>query len=182
MTNKFQAASFHSYQLQQRLLWLALWGLWFLLGGCRAGAPIAVATATPPMIDNPAWQQLFFDHVTEEEAVTALIIAERQATIQRDLALLGQLWAEDAQIVDGRNTSTINDDYRWQGRAALLDRYQVAVFPFDLPPLTVLAADALITIRGDSATVLHGNDQWQLVKADQRWWLAELRYATPANK
>ena len=182
MQHKFQAASFHSYQHFQKFWWLLLGGLGLLLGGCSAGAPTTVAKPTPLVIDDPAWRQIFFDHATEEEAVTALIITEREATIQHDLTLLGQLWAEDAQIVDGRNTSATDDDYRWQGRAALLDRYQVAVFPFDIPPLTTLAADASITINGNKATVLHDNDQWQLVKADQRWWLASLRYATPESQ
>jgi len=182
MQHKFKAASFHSYQHFQKFWWLLLWGLGLLLSGCRAGTPAMVATPTPQVIDDPAWRQIFSDHATEQEAITALILAERQATIQHDLALLGQLWAEDAQIVDGRNTSVTDDDYRWQGRAAILDRYQVAVFPFDLPPLTALAADASITITGDRATVLHGNDQWQLVKAEQRWWLTTLRYATPARQ
>lgn len=181
MQHKFKAASFHSYQHFQKFWWL-LWGLGLLLGGCRAGMPAMVATPIPQVIDDPTWRQIFFDHATEEEAITALILAERQATIQHDLVLLEQLWAEDAQIVDGRNTNAPNDDYRWQGRAAILDRYQVAVFPFALPPLTALAADASITIVGDRATVLHDNDYWGLVKADQRWWLATLRYATPANR
>lgn len=122
------------------------------------------------------WRELFYGHATEEEAVTALILAERQAAINGDLALLAQLWAEDAYIVDGRGSVVTDDDYIWQGRSAILDRYRVAVFPLDLPPLGALTADASIIMTGDDATVRHGGDHWRLVKADQRWWLLALQY------
>jgi hypothetical protein len=42
--------------------------------------------------------------------------------------------------------------------------------------LTKLAAGTVITVTEDEATVLHGGDQWQLVKSDGRWWLMTLRY------
>ncbi|MEZ4737629.1 MAG: hypothetical protein R3E79_61925 [Caldilineaceae bacterium] len=128
---------------------------------------------------DPQWDTLFYGHASAEEAVTALILAERRATIDRDVSLLTQLWSEDALIVDGRNSVTPSDDYVWRGRAAILDRYQVAVFPFDLPPLDTLATGTAITITGNAATVRHGGDQWHFIKTDQRWWLAALHYQLP---
>lgn len=153
--------------------------LWLLLAGCGSTVQHTLPPPTPTVIATQAWPELFGQHATAEAAVTALILAERQAAIDHDLALLGQLWAEDAQIIDGRNTTTPIDDYRWQGRAAILDRYVVAVFPFNLPPLPNLEPTAVITITGQQAVVQNGNDHWQLVKANDRWWLTELRYSTP---
>lgn len=151
--------------------------MWLLLVGCTPVAPIVVSTPLSPVeTRDQQWDALFYGHASAEEAVTALILAERRATIARDLALLTQLWAEDAYIVDGRNSVTPSDDYIWQGRAAIVDRYQVAVFPFDLPPLDTLAAGTTITIAGKEATVQHSGDHWRLVKIDQRWWLAALQY------
>lgn len=134
-----------------------------------APLPTAAVTETAAL--------LFTGYPTDEEAITALILAERQATIAHHLPVLGQLWADTAQIVDGRNSATPTDDYHWQGRAAILDRYQVAVFPFVLPPLVALDASAVITITGERATVQHLTDRWQLIKIDDRWWLNELKYS-----
>ncbi len=118
------------------------------------------------------------------EAAPALILAERQASIDGDLALLRQLWAPDARIIDGRGTPAPNDDYVWAGRDAILDRYVLAVFPAPPPPLAPedLAALALIVddeTEGDaitSARVELGVDHWRLTWRDDRWQLLELRY------
>lgn len=152
-------------------------GLWLLLAACGAVATPTPSKALPSIASaDQQWNAIFQGHSSPEEAVTALIVAERQATIDQDLGLLGQLWAADASIVDGRGTLPTTDDYVWQGRAAILDRYRVAVFPFTLPPLSQLAVGTTITITGNEATVHHHGDQWQLVKVEQRWWLLTLRY------
>lgn len=166
----------------KRRLWiesrtlLGLSTLLFLLMGCRSTIQRPVPPPTPTIVASQAWPDLFGQHATAEAAVTALILAERQAAIDHDLALLSQLWAEDAQIIDGRSNTEPTDDYRWQGRPAILNRYVVAVFPFYLPPLPNLSATALITITDEQATVQNDNDQWQVVKVNERWWLTELRY------
>lgn len=153
--------------------------LLFLLTSC--------ATAVPPIADTPVGQStpstnsIFSSQESDESAITRLILVERQAAIDQDLALLGQLWRTDARIVDGRNSVATNDDYIWPGRAAILDRYRVAVFPFVLPPLTGLDAAALITITGNEATVRNGTDTWQLHKAEGRWWLLRLSYQMTAS-
>jgi hypothetical protein len=109
-----------------------------------------------------------------------LVIAEREASIEGNLPLLATLWAEDGRIVDGRGTSGDSDDYVWAGRAAILDRYRLAVFPAPPPPLTLAElAGATLTAEGDAATLLNGGDRWRFVLRDGRWWLQELTYRVP---
>lgn len=177
MSPNLKAASFQSWEFYRQFWRGLLYGLSLLLVGCSATTPMPAATPPPTVDATVAASTLFTGYVTDEAAITALILAERQAAIAHDLALLGQLWADNAQIIDGRNSTTPDDDYRWQGRAAILDRYQVAVFPFVLPPLTDLEASAAITVTGQQATVQHLADEWQLIKVDERWWLTELKYS-----
>jgi hypothetical protein len=107
-----------------------------------------------------------------------LIAAERTAAHTGDLATLGQLWAADARVVDGRGTPATADDYVWSGRAAILDRYVVAVFP-NPPPLAVELDGLALAVEGDEATASHGGDRWRFVWRDGRWWIAELVYSSP---
>jgi hypothetical protein len=176
MGEKFKAASFQSWRILQNAGTVVLLALWLLLAGCGSVAqpeqPVSASIAVTPA----EWSALFYDYPTDEAAVTALILAERQAAIDHNLALLGELWGEDAHVIDGRGNATPSDDYVWQGRAAILDRYVVAVFPFALPPLTALDAAATLTITGEQAMIQNGNDHWQLVKVNERWWLTELHY------
>jgi hypothetical protein len=116
------------------------------------------------------------------EILPALVVAEREASIEGNLPLLATLWAEDARIVDGRGSPETSDDYVWAGRAAILDRYEMAVFPAPPPPLTLAdLADATLTEDGDSATMIHEGDHWRFVLQDGRWWLQELVYSAPAR-
>jgi hypothetical protein len=108
-------------------------------------------------------------------ALPALVQAERAAASTRDLATLHQLWAEDAQIIDQRGTPDPSDDFVWRGRAAILDRYTLAVFPAPPPPLEAPPALA-VTIDGATATAVLGNDSWRFTFRDGRWWLQELTY------
>lgn len=178
MPYNLKAASFQSRKFHQQLWSGLLYGLSLLLLGCSATVPTTAATPQPTVSITTAESKLFTGYATDEEAIIALILAERQAAIAHDGTILGQLWADNAQIIDGRNSITPDDDYHWQGRAAILDRYQVAVFPFVLPPLTALDASAVITITGKQATVQHLTDEWQLAKVNDRWWLTELKYST----
>lgn len=151
-----------------------LWGvLSTLLVGCVTLPPtIPTVVPTPP---PPAF-------VTEDAArvLPRLIVAERQASIDKDLALLAQLWTEASRIVDGRGTAATEDDYIWAGRAAILDRYRVAVFVNPPPPLAV-PDDLNMQIDGATASVRLGQDQWRFVRERGRWWLAELRYSQPGE-
>src|SRR5690606_8523293 len=111
------------------------------------------------------------------EALPALVMAERQAARSGDIVALAQLWAADARIVDGRGTPEPADDYRWSGRAAVLDRYRLAVFPSPPPPLSEAdLQNASIQIDGDRATLHRNGDRWHFVYQDGRWWLLALSY------
>ncbi|MBX3015135.1 MAG: hypothetical protein KF832_26690 [Caldilineaceae bacterium] len=156
------------------------WMLWLLtiwLAGCRMETYQLLPPPTSATIPlTQPWHLGTAAYTNDEAAVTALILAERQAAIDHDLALLATLWAVDAQIVDDRQSATPSDNYTWQGRAAILDRYQVAVFPFALPPLSALDATTTLTLTAQMALVQQGDDEWALVKLEQRWWLQSLRY------
>src|SRR5690606_36984916 len=80
--------------------------------------PLPTAMATPPAVVIEA----------TGDTLATLVVAERGASIRADLSLLATLWAEDGRIIDGRGSVTQDDDYVWTGRAAILDRYEVAVF------------------------------------------------------
>ena len=177
MPRNCKAASFQSWEIQQKFWWVLFCGISLLLAGCNATMPATPAMPQPTAEATATAALRFTGYPTDEEAIMALILAERQAAIAHQLPVLGQLWADTAQIVDGRNSATPTDDYRWRGRAAILDRYQVAVFPFVLPPLVALEASAVMTITGEHATVQHLTDRWQLIKVDGRWWLNELKYS-----
>jgi hypothetical protein len=114
------------------------------------------------------------------ETLPTLVVAEREASIAGNLPLLASLWAEQGRIVDGRGSAETSDDYVWAGRAAILDRYRLAVFPAPPPPLTLTElTNATLTVEGDSATLVNGGDRWRFVLQDGRWWLQELVYSAP---
>lgn len=112
-----------------------------------------------------------------EQALPDLVAAERKAARHADAGLLALLWDADAVIIDGRATVDDGDDYRWVGRAAILDRYTLAVFPsppsLDDPILT----GAQIIVTDTVATLVVAGDRWRFVRRDGRWWLAELAYS-----
>jgi hypothetical protein len=146
-----------------------------LLSGCGTPTHLPASpmpTASPPL---PA----AVSEVTAER-LSNLVILEREASITGNLPLLATLWSEDARIVDGRGTPATSDDYVWNGRAAILDRYTLAVFPAPPPPLarSDLAA-ATLTVADDEATLINGGDRWHFVHQDGRWWLQGLTYSAP---
>jgi hypothetical protein len=146
--------------------WVVLW-----LGGC--GGPL---TAPPrPSAATAASPAVAF--LSTEEALPGLVAAEREASIAGDLAMLETLWTPDARIIDGRNTATADDDYVWDGRDAILDRYVVAVFPN--PPPAATFEDLKIDVNDQTATGHIQGDRWRFVFAEGRWWLAELTYQQP---
>jgi hypothetical protein len=132
--------------------------------GYALPATPALPTATVTFGDMPI-----------EIALPALIVAERTAAREQDLATLAQLWAHDARIVDGRGTDDPAAAYVWQGRDAILDRYVLAVFPSPPPPLAE-PLDLVVEQQGDSATATLNNDLWRFTFAEGRWWLQELSY------
>ena len=148
-------------------IWLALLAL---LTGCASRAPLLPTPAPQPAPPTPA-----FVTAAAAVALPQLVAAERDAALRGDRPLLAQLWAPDARIVDSRGTAETTDDFIWQGRAAILDRYDLAVFP---SPPPALAAPPAFTpqVVDDTATATLGNDRWRFQWDGQRWWLLELRY------
>ncbi len=138
-----------------------------LIAGC---APAPVRTPPPPLL--PA-------ALAAEQAAdpAALVFVERNAAAARDLSTLAGLWAEDATLLELRGSGDA-DDYRWAGRAAILDRYVTAVFPVPPAPLQEpLAAQA--EIAGNRATLRNGVDRWRFEWLDGRWWITALEIGTP---
>ena len=149
---------------------LALATTVYWLAGCTRAPATAALAATPSPISVPAFAAL-----PAEDALPALVLAERNAARSGDLPLLAVLWAEDARIIDGRGTLESGDDYLWQGRSALLDRYAIAVFPAP-PPALEEPLTLEITVHGDTARAILGTDHWSFVRHGGRWWLLELAY------
>ena len=133
-------------------------------------APTRIPPTAVPAIAPPA-----FVSAPAAEAIPQLIAAEREASRSGDLGLLAQLWAPDGRIVDSRGTADPADDFVWPNRAAILDRYVVAVFPAPPPALGTLPNPA-IAIDNERASVPMGQDHWVFVRRQGRWWLLELRY------
>jgi hypothetical protein len=139
-------------------------------GAALLPTPLPTAGPLPPPIVS----------ATAPETLPALIVAERQASITGNLPLLAALWANDGHIVDGRGSAELSDDYHWVGRAAILDRYELAVFPAPPPPLTLSElTGATLTMASASATLVNGGDYWRFTRQDGRWWLQELVYNAP---
>ncbi|MBK8800223.1 MAG: hypothetical protein IPM07_29720 [Anaerolineales bacterium] len=67
------------------------------------------------------------------------------------------------------------DDYIWNGRDAILDRYALAVFAVPPPPFTA-PPNLDVTRTGDAAAASLGADRWRFRFAAGRWWLQELAY------
>jgi len=143
------------------------------MSGCTT-LPPPTAQPTSQIEDIVQLPNLLFN--AADEALPALIQAERQASIEGNLPMLELLWAADARIVDGRNTAMPDDDYIWQGRTAILDRYIVAVFPQPPPPLTE-PLDLVFEYGDTRATAQNAVDHWRFVYQEGRWWLAELVYS-----
>lgn len=140
----------------------------WLLAACGAPAPVrTLATPESPAPLPPALAGSIADNPL------ALVIAERNAAATRDMAMLATLWDADAQIVEARGAPGLADDYTWQGREAVLDRYAVAVFPIPPPPLQE-TPDLHATLTGDSATLQNGVDTWRFARHSGRWWIQEL--------
>ncbi len=157
----------------RRLQWIGP-GLLLLMTACATLPP-------PPSQDlfrsGPRPTPLVLPSAAEA-AIPQLILTERAAARDADLAVLAKLWSAEARVVDGRATAAAEDDRIWAGRAAVLDRYRVAVFPH--PPPALDQFDGLAIQVGDGvATATHGVDQWRFVWQDDRWWIAELVYDRP---
>jgi hypothetical protein len=140
------------------------------LTGCARKAPVLPTPAPQPTPTAPA-----FVAAAAAVALPQLVASERDAAIRGDRPLLAQLWAPDARIVDSRGTSEPADDFSWSGRAAILNRYDLAVFPSP-PPAFATPPAFTPQVAGDIAAATLGNDAWRFQWDGQRWWLLELQY------
>lgn len=155
--------------IRQAVTRLALLGL-IVAVLCGACAPAAVRPAALPLPTAAPPHEVFTDAPV---ALPALLLAERNAAAARDLPALAALWAEDGSVHETRATASPADDYHWQGRDAVLNRYAVAVFAN--PPAPLEAAPVFTpTLSGSEATVVLGVDSWTFVQRDGRWWIQEL--------
>ena len=86
-----------------------------LLAGCTR-APLRISPTAEPTTAPPA-----FVSAPAEVAIPQLIAAEREASRSGDLALLAQLWAPDARIVDTRTDGpTLNEALAGTGQLEFL--------------------------------------------------------------
>lgn len=145
-----------------------------LLACTLPGCTRTTQRQAPATISQPGAPPAFVT-LPPEQAIPQIIAAERDASLRGDLPLLAQMWAEDARIVDSRGTDDPADDFLWPNRAAILDRYTLAVFPAPPPPLDG-APTPTITVQGEAAEAINGQDRWQFTNQDGRWWIAELQY------
>jgi hypothetical protein len=103
----------------------------------------------------------------------ALVEAENRAANALDLATLSALWSEEATVIETKNTPDPHDDYNWRGKTAVMDRYQVAVFP-NPPALFAEPIIEVAQVTGDTATLERGVDEWSFVQRGGRWWITGL--------
>ena len=165
------------------VVWLLLAVSVWLVSGCSS-VPVVTQSPSQVTVDEgvadytlvPSLQAVVSD--APEKAIPALIVAERDASGAGDLSTLSLLWLQDARIVNGRTTVDSADDYIWQGLPAILDRYQLAVFPNPPPPFEE-TPDFDIVLDGSNARVVNGVDEWRFVQSGGRWWIAELVYQRP---
>jgi hypothetical protein len=159
-------------------LWVVLFLSLWLISGCLAGSAPTQSSST--LSAKPSLNAALASDLAANAgvAVPALIVAERTASATADLGVLSLLWHAEARIVDGRNTADRADDYIWPDRAAILDRYELAVFPNPPPLFEALPTFDLVQDEV-SAMVVNGVDEWQFVYEENRWWIAELAYQRP---
>lgn len=125
------------------------------------------------------------DMSADEARIRALIAAEGQLVVAREIGPLMALWTEDSRVVNAKNTpEDPDDDQVWRGTDAIRHRYLNVVFPS--APETVSNVTLQISIDGDTAqargtTQIGGElspngDLWQLTRAGECWYLQQLTY------
>lgn len=147
-----------------------------LLTACGSVAPTPSPQTARMLTPIPA---------SAEEAVRQLVQAESVGVVEQDMALLAEIWAEDAVVTDAKHTpDVIEDDAVWNGIDAILDRYVVLVFPGN--PQSIGPSDIEITVDGEHATarsttkiddeVSPGGDLWTFTRCGERWCIKTLTY------
>jgi ketosteroid isomerase-like protein len=125
------------------------------------------------------------DAKDDESAIRGLLTAEGQFVVSQDIEALMKLWAENAKVMDAKNTpNDANDDQLWAGKDAIRHRYVRIVFPG--APKEVDHNDEQITINGDTAQVqsttaigsevAKAGDHWEMVRQGGCWYLESLTF------
>lgn len=121
----------------------------------------------------------------DEEAITAVLMAEGKLVVEQNIDGLMNLWREGSEVVDAKNTpDNGDDDQRWMDKDAIRNRYVRIVFPG--APTQADPKDLQIQISGEQATITAtthiGNevspagDRWVLVKQNNCWAIQSLTY------
>ena len=95
------------------------------------------------------------------------------------------IWADDGEIIDAKNTpADDSDDAKWEGKDAIRQRYVNLVFPS--APMQAEASDLQVTVEDSQATVISttnigdevspSGDRWSLEKRNGRWYIVALAY------
>lgn len=122
---------------------------------------------------------------SDETAIRALISAENQGAQTRNLDLLESIWAEDGAVRDAHHTpGDLADDQVWQGRDAILLRYETVIFYLTLKDAG--PTDLEFEIGGNWAVVTGTThmgaerspqgERWAFVKRGSRWSIAEITF------
>lgn len=157
-----------------------LLGLALLLAACST--PVPEPTPVPPGGSCTLPSQ-----PDTEATIRTLLDAEGLMVVSQDIDALMALWAQDAKIVDAKNTPEDGaDDQVWEGRDAIRNRYVRIVFPG--APAAIDHSDQRITLNADGngavvesttaigSEVAPAGDRWEVVARDGCWYLQSLTY------
>ena len=162
----------------QRFVILMVVGLWL-----TASCTVAPKEVIQPVTGSCSLQ--LTANVTDEEAITAVLMAEGKLVVEQNIDGLMNLWREGGEVVDAKNTpANADDDQRWLDKDAIRNRYVRIVFPG--APTQADPKDLQIQITGDqamiTATTQIGNevspagDRWVLIKQNNCWTIQSLTY------
>jgi ketosteroid isomerase-like protein len=148
---------------------------------CAAWAALAcLAACAPAPFAQPAPSA-----GQDEAALRALVAAEGQGARTRDVALLESIWAEDGVVRDASHTPhDPADDQVWQGRDAVMLRYETVIFILTLDEVGPLDLD--VEVQGDMAVVtgttrIGGErspqgERWTFVRRGGEWRIAGITF------
>lgn len=120
-----------------------------------------------------------------KQAILGLIEAEGIGARTRDIALLESIWAHDAVVRDANHTpDNPADDQVWQGRDAILLRYETVLFYLTLEDVGPVDLD--VDIHGHTATVTGttrigselspGGERWTFAWRDGEWKITGITF------
>src|SRR3954447_1599823 len=91
-----------------------------LFAGCSSPTPTPLPAPTPVPAGGSCTLQ---DVKDDESAIRGLLTAEGQFVVSQNIDALMNLWAENARIMDAKNTpDDSSDDQIWEGKDAIRHR------------------------------------------------------------